>query len=112
MSTPLETETVAMCSAVAIMFSTIILKLVTMRLVVRLKQGIKEVQDQKTLLLNELRNTSTQLAIHERNKSAIERKLAKREKKLRELSVELQEYEEDDERRENKRNEIKKQVNR
>jgi hypothetical protein len=36
--------------------------------------------------------------------------LVKREKKMRELSTELQEYEEDDERRESKRNEIKKQL--
>ena len=101
-----------MFSAVAFMFSSVILKFVTMRLIVRMKQTIKEVQDQKALLLNELRNASTQLAIQERNKAAIERKLVKREKKMRELSLELQEYEEDDERRESKRKEIKKQLSR
>ena len=101
-----------MFSAVAFMFSSIILKFVTMRLIVRMNQTIKEVQDQKALLLNELRNASTQLAIQERNKAAIERKLVKREKKMRELSLELQEYEEDDERRESKRKEIKKQLSR
>ena len=101
-----------MFSAVAFMFSSVILKFVTMRLIVRMNQTIKEVQDQKALLLNELRNASTQLAIQERNKSAIERKLVKREKKMRELSLELQEYEEDDERRESKRKEIKKQLSR
>ncbi len=110
MSTPLQTETVAMFSAVAFMFSSIIVKFVTMRLIVRMKQTIKEVQDQKALLLNELRKTSTQLAIQERNKAAIERKLVKREKKMRELSLELQEYEEDHGRRESKRKEIKKQL--
>ena len=99
-----------MFSAVAFMFSSVILKFVTMRLIVRMNQTIKEVQDQKALLLNELRNASTQLAIQERNKAAIERKLVKREKKMRELSLELQEYEEDDERRESKRKEIKKQL--
>ena len=101
-----------MFSAVAFMFSSVILKFVTMRLIVRMNQTIKEVQDQKALLLNELRNASTQLAIQERNKAAIERKLVKREKKMRELSLELQEYEEDDERRESKRKEIKKQLSR
>ena len=111
MSTPLQTETVAMFSAVAFMFSSVILKFVTMRLIVRMNQTIKEVQDQKALLLNELRNASTQLAIQERNKAAIERMLVKREKKMRELSLELQAYlEEDDERRESKRKEIKKQL--
>ena len=110
MSTPLQTETVAMFSAFAFMFSSVILKFVTTRLIVRMNQTIKEVQEQKALLLNELRNASTQLAIQERNKAAIERKLVKREKKMRELSTELQEYEEDDERRESKRNEIKKQL--
>ncbi len=99
-----------MFSAVAFMFSSVIVKFVTMRLIVRMKQTIKEVQDEKELLLNELKNASTQLAIQERNKAAIERKLVKREKKMRELSTELQEYEEDDERRESKRNEIKKQL--
>ena len=99
-----------MFSAVAFMFSSVILKFVTMRLIVRMNQTIKEVQEQKALLLNELRNASTQLAIQERNKAAIERKLVKREKKMRELSLELQEYEEDDERRESKRKEIKKQL--
>ena len=99
-----------MFSAVAFMFSTVILKFVTMRLIVRMNQTIKEVQEQKALLQNELRNASTQLAIQERNKAAIERKLVKREKKMRELSLELQEYEEDDERRESKRKEIKKQL--
>ena len=99
-----------MFSAVAFMFSSVILKFVTMRLIVRMNQTIKEVQDQKALMLNELRNASTQLAIQERNKAAIERKLVKREKKMRELSLELQEYEEDDERRESKRKEIKKQL--
>ena len=101
-----------MFSAVAFMFSSVILKFVTMRLIVRMNQTIKEVQDQKALMLNELRNASTQLAIQERNKAAIERKLVKREKKMRELSLELQEYEEDDERRESKRKEIKKQLSR
>ena len=99
-----------MFSAVAFMFSSVIVKFVTMRLIVRMKQTIKEVQDEKELLLNELKNASTQLAIQERNKAAIERKLVKREKKMCELSTELQEYEEDDERRESKRNEIKKQL--
>ena len=99
-----------MFSAFAFMFSSVILKFVTMRLIVRMNQTIKEVQEQKALLLNELRNASTQLAIQERNKAAIERKLVKREKKMRELSLELQEYEEDDERRESKRKEIKKQL--
>jgi len=99
-----------MFSAVAFMFSSVIIKFVTMRLIVRMKQTIKEVQDQKALLLNELRNASTQLAIQERNKAAIERKLVKREKKMRELSLELEEYEEDHDRRESKRKEIKKQL--
>ena len=99
-----------MFSAVAFMFSSVILKFVTMRLIVRMNQTIKEVQEQKALLLNELRNASTQLAIQERNKAAIERKLVKREKKMRVLSLELQKYEEDDERRESKRKEIKKQL--
>ena len=112
MSTPLQTETVAMFSAFAFMFSSVILKFVTTRLIVRMNQTIKEVQEQKALQLNELRNASTQLAIQERNKAAIERKLVKREKKMRELSLELQEYEEDDERRESKRKEINKQLSR
>ena len=99
-----------MFSAVAFMFSSVIIKFVTMRLIVRMNQTIKEVQDQKALLLNELRNASTQLAIQERNKAAIERKLVKREKKMRELSLELEEYEEDHDRRESKRKEIKKQL--
>lgn len=101
-----------MFSAFAFMFSSVILKFVTARLIVRMNQTIKEVQEQKALLLNELRNASTQLAIQERNKAAIERKLVKREKKMRELSLELQEYEEDDERRESKRKEINKQLSR
>lgn len=99
-----------MFSAVAFMFSSVIIKFVTMRLIVRMNQTIKEVQDQKALLLKELRNASTQLAIQERNKAAIERKLVKREKKMRELSLELEEYEEDHDRRESKRKEIKKQL--
>ena len=99
-----------MFSAVAFMFSSVIIKFVTMRLIVRMNQTIKEVQEQKALQLNELRNASTQLAIQERNKAAIERKLVKREKKMRELSLELEEYEEDHDRRESKRKEIKKQL--
>ena len=101
-----------MFSAVAFMFSSVILKFVTTRLIVRMNQTIKEVQEQKALLLNELRNASTQQEIQERNKAAIERKLVKRRKKTRELSLELQENEEDDERRESKRKEIKKQHSR
>ena len=69
MSTPLQTEALAMFSTVAIMFAAVIMKFITMRLIVRMNQTIKEVQEQKALLLNELRNASTQLAIQERRES-------------------------------------------
>ena len=84
MSTPLQTGRPLQCLARSpLCFPPLFLKLVTMRLIVRMNQTIKEVQDQKALLLNELRNASTQLAIQERNKAAIERKLVKREKNAR-----------------------------
>ena len=51
-----------------------------MRLLVRMNQTTKEVRGQKALLLNQLRNISSQLAIQERNKTAIERKLGKHKK--------------------------------
>ena len=58
-----------MFSTVVIMFAAVIIKFITMRLIVRMNQTVKEVQEQKTLLLNELRNASTQLAIQERRES-------------------------------------------
>ena len=88
-----------MFGAFDFMVSSVILKFVTMRRILRMNQTIKEVQDEKVLLLNELRNASTKLAIQERKKAAIEGKLVKHEKKMRQLSLELQKYEEDDERR-------------
>ena len=69
MSTPLQTEALAMFSTVVIMFAAVIIKFITMRLIVRMNQTVKEVQEQKALLLNELRNASTQLAIQERRES-------------------------------------------
>ncbi len=69
MSTPLQTEALAMFRTVAIMFAAVIMKFITMRLIVRMNQTIKEVQEQKALLLNELRNASTQLTIQERRES-------------------------------------------
>ena len=58
-----------MFSTVVIMFAAVIIKFITMRLIVRMNQTVKEVQEQKALLLNELRNASTQLAIQERRES-------------------------------------------
>jgi hypothetical protein len=110
MSTPLNLEVLSMYTLVFLLFAVVIMKVVTVRLLIRMKLTIKEVQDEKALLLNDLKNATAQRSIQERNKAAIERKLVKREKKLRELSIELQEYEEDNERRESKRSEIKKQL--
>ena len=110
MSTPLNLEVLSMYTLVFLLFAVVIMKVVTVRLLIRMKLTIKEVQDEKALLLNDLKNATAQRSIQERNKAAIERKLVKREKKLRELSIELQEYEEDNERRESKRSDIKKQL--
>ena len=63
MSKPLQTEALAMFSAVAIMFAAVIMKFITIGLIVRMNQMVKKVQEQKALLLNELRNASMQLAI-------------------------------------------------
>ena len=110
MSTPLNLEVLSMYTLVFLLFAVVTMKVVTVRLLIRMKLTIKEVQDEKALLLNDLKNATAQRSIQERNKAVIERKLVKREKKLRELSIELQEYEEDNERRESKRSEIKKQL--
>jgi hypothetical protein len=74
------------------------------------EQSVENVQIQKAALLSEQKDISIQLTIAERNKTSIERKMAKREKKLRELKKELKTYIDEQDRRKTKRDEMKKQL--
>ncbi len=103
-------ETIAMFSALFFMFASIIAKVLTIRLIIHMKQSVKDVQMEKSHLMNQLKNAAAQRAVGERNKIAAERKLAKREKKMRDLRRELNNHQEESQRRETKRDDVKKQL--
>jgi septal ring factor EnvC (AmiA/AmiB activator) len=103
-------ETTAMLSALFFMFASIFARVMTIRLILHMKQSVENVQTQKAAMLSEQKDISTQLAIAERNKTSVERKMAKREKKLRELKTELKTYIDEQDRRKIKRDEMKKQL--
>lgn len=105
-------ETIAMFSALFFMFASIIAKVLTIRLIIHMKQSVRDVQMQKSHLMGQLKNAAAQRAVGERNKLAAERKLAKREKKMRDLRRELSSHQEESQRRETKRDDVKKQLTR
>jgi septal ring factor EnvC (AmiA/AmiB activator) len=103
-------ETAAMLSALFFMFASILARVMTMRFILQMKQSVENVQMQKVALLSEQKDISIQLAIAERNKTSVERKIAKREKMLRDLNRELKTYVDEQDRRKTKRDEMKKQL--
>lgn len=103
-------EIIAMSSALFFMFASIIAKVLTIRLIIHMKQSVKDVQMQKSHMMNQLKNAAAQRAVGERNKLSAERKLAKREKKMRDLQRELNSYQKENQRREIKRDDVKKQL--
>ena len=107
---PMTLETTAMLSALFFMFASIFARVMTIRFILQMKQSVENVQIQKAALLSEQKDISIQLTIAERNKTSIERKMAKREKKLRELKKELKTYIDEQDRRKTKRDEMKKQL--
>jgi len=103
-------ETIAMLSALFFMFAAVLAKVTTLRLLVMMRQLVKTIQIQKMELAADLKEATLQYTIAERNKTSIERKMAKREKKLRSLKRELREYLSDEERKKLKREDMKKQL--
>ncbi|MFT5088894.1 MAG: septal ring factor EnvC (AmiA/AmiB activator) [Candidatus Latescibacterota bacterium] len=103
-------EIMAMICALFFMFAAVLAKVTTVRLLLRMKQLIKNVQEQRAELVRELRDITAERTIAERNKISIERILAKREKKLRTLQRELREFANEDERKKTKREEAKKNL--
>jgi C4-dicarboxylate-specific signal transduction histidine kinase len=98
-------EIMAIICALFFMFAVVLAKVTTIRLFLRMKELIKNVQEQRVELVRELRDITA-----ERNKTSIERILEKREKKLRTLQRELREFANEDERKKTKREEMKKHL--